>query len=65
MVIWERQSQGMGRATPTPLLGVGIRERENLEILLLEQVEDISPDTLILAEEFSDREATGTLEVLS
>lgn len=54
MPIYEMQAGRIAELPVTTFSGSGIKERHDLQRLLRDQVELISPDTLVLSEEFSD-----------
>ena len=56
MPIYELNQNSMNAIEPTTFAQVGISERNDLQRLLRDQIEIISPDTLVIAEEFSDWE---------
>lgn len=56
MAIYEIQQSGLVRLKDTAFSDEGLRERDDLQRLLREQIEVISPDTLVIAEEFCDWE---------
>jgi hypothetical protein len=56
MAIYEIQQSGLVRLKDTAFSDEGLRERDDLQRLLREQIDVISPDTLVVAEEFCDWE---------
>src|ERR1044071_4741215 len=56
MAIYEIQQDGLVRLKDTAFSDEGVRERDDLQRLLREQIDIISPDTLVIAEEFCDWE---------
>src|ERR1041385_2040402 len=56
MAIYEIQPQGIAKLKETAFSEEGILERDDLQRLLREQIDVISPDTLVIAEEFCDWE---------
>jgi hypothetical protein len=56
MAIYEIQQNGLVRLKDTAFSDEGIRERDDLQRLLREQIDVISPDTMVIAEEFCDWE---------
>ncbi len=56
MAIYEIQQQGIAKLKETAFSEEGILERNDLQRLLREQVDVISPDTIVIAEEFCDWE---------
>ncbi|NOT01110.1 MAG: hypothetical protein HOP29_10825 [Phycisphaerales bacterium] len=56
MAIYELQSDRIVPIPQTTFGTQGVRERDDLQRLLRSQIEMVSPDTLILAEEFGDWE---------
>lgn len=56
MAIYHIQNNRLEPVTPTTFAAEGIKERGGLQRLLREQIEIISPDTLVVAEEFGDWE---------
>jgi hypothetical protein len=56
MAIYEIQQNGLIRLKDTAFTDEGIRERDDLQRLLREQIDVISPDTMVIAEEFCDWE---------
>jgi RecB family endonuclease NucS len=56
MAIYEIQDGGLKKVNGTSFNAEGIRERDDLQRLLREQIEVIAPDTLLLAEEFGEWE---------
>lgn len=58
MAIYEIEADGIVKIDETSFNEVGLRERYDLQRLLRVQIEVISPDTLVIAEEFGDWEAS-------
>ena len=56
MPIYEIQKDKIAAIPETRFSDVGLRERDDLQRLLRDQVEIIAPDTLIIAEEFGEWE---------
>jgi hypothetical protein len=56
MAIYEIQQDSLVRLKDTAFTDEGIRERDDLQRLLREQIDVISPDTMVIAEEFCDWE---------
>lgn len=56
MAIFELSQQGLSRILETTFAWQGLHERRDIQRLLREQVEIISPDTLVIAEEFGEWE---------
>ena len=56
MAIYEITSNRLEPISETSFAVQGIKEREDLQRLLRDQIEIISPDTLVIAEEFGDWE---------
>jgi len=56
MSIFEIKDNGFGVIAETTFADAGIREREDIQRLLRDQIEVISPDTLVVAEEFGEWE---------
>ncbi len=56
MAIYELTSDTIREIEQAKFSEVGIKERGDLQRLLRDQVEVISPDTLVIAEEFSEWE---------
>jgi len=56
VAIYHIKDDKLEAATPTTFAAEGITERDGLQRLLREQIEIISPDTLVVAEEFGDWE---------
>ena len=56
MAIYEIQQNGLVRLKDTAFSDEGLRERDDLQRLLREQIDVISPDTIVVAEEFCDWE---------
>lgn len=56
MAIYELQEDRLIRLKETAFKDEGIRERDDLQRILREQVDIISPDTMVIAEEFGDWE---------
>ncbi len=56
MAIYEVTADRVRKLTETTFQAAGIREREDLQRLLRGQIEIVSPDTLVIAEEFGEWE---------
>ncbi len=56
MALYEINSENLTKITQTTFEQVGLRERTDLQRLLKKQINVISPDTLIIAEEFGEWE---------
>ena len=56
MTIYEITSDNFRKIDETSFSSAGLRERQDLQRLLRRQIEIVSPDTLIIAEEFSQWE---------
>ncbi|MDB5295167.1 MAG: hypothetical protein JWO31_1150 [Phycisphaerales bacterium] len=56
MAIFEITSDRLRRIDPTTFGAAGVRERDDLQRLLREQVEVVAPDVLVIAEEFGEWE---------
>ena len=56
MAIYEISSDKFRRIDETSFSDAGLRERQDLQRLLRSQIEIVSPDTLIISEEFSQWE---------
>ncbi len=56
MAIYQINEQGLEPVAITTFSASGIRERKDLQRLLRDQIEVISPDTLVIAEEFGEWE---------
>jgi RecB family endonuclease NucS len=56
MPILEITPSAIRRLNETTFGAAGVRERADLQRLLRSNVEVVSPDTLVVAEEFGDRE---------
>ena len=56
MPIYEFKRDGITRISETSFSQVGVHERRDLQRLLRDQIDVISPDTLIISEEFGDWE---------
>ncbi|MCG7988389.1 MAG: hypothetical protein ABW157_19825 [Candidatus Thiodiazotropha sp. LLP2] len=56
MAIYEITEDGLDKIPETDFSSEGIKEREDLQRLLREQVEVISPNTLVVSEEFGEWE---------
>ncbi len=54
MAIWEFMGQEIRAASSTTFGAEGVREREDLQRLLRDQIDVICPDTLVIAEEYGD-----------
>ena len=59
MPIYELTNDQIRPIDETTFAAAGISERGDLQRLLRQQVEVISPDTLVIAEEFGNWEETG------
>jgi len=58
MAIYEITSDKIKKIEETSFRGAGVKERNDLQRLLREQIEIISPDTLVIAEEFGEWEGS-------
>jgi len=58
MAIYELSNTGIKRLQKTTFADQGIRERQDIQRLLRDQIEIISDQTLVIAEEFGDWEAS-------
>lgn len=56
MAIYEITPDSLAKISETSFASEGIREREDLQRLLVQQIEVLAPDTLIITEEFGDWE---------
>lgn len=56
MPLYEIKEDRIALVPETTFAAVGVRERDGIQRLLREQIEIISPDTLVIAEEFSNWE---------
>jgi hypothetical protein len=56
MAIYEITSNALRKIVETTFADAGVRERSDLQRLLRSQIDVVSPDTLIIAEEFGDWE---------
>jgi hypothetical protein len=56
MALYETNSENLTKITQTTFEQVGLRERTDLQRLIKKQIEVISPDTLVIAEEFGEWE---------
>lgn len=56
MAIYEIGKDGIRTVTETNFAKAGVHERSDLQRLLREQIQIVSPDTLVIAEEFGDWE---------
>lgn len=56
MAIYEIASNQFRKIDETSFSSAGLRERQDLQPLLRSQIEIVSPDTLVITEEFSQRE---------
>src|SRR5688500_8499671 len=56
MALYEINSENLSKITQTTFDQVGIRERTDLQRLSKKQIDVITPDTLIIAEEFGEWE---------
>jgi len=56
MAIYEISSDNFRKIDETSFSSAGLRERQDLQRLLRSQIEIVSPDTLVIAEEFSQWE---------
>lgn len=65
MAIFELTKNEISGLRETTFSEIGIREREDLQRLLREKIEIISPDTLIISEEFCDwNDSTRRIDLL-
>ena len=58
MAIYELSDTGIKRLQKTTFADRGIRERQDIQRLLREQIEIISDQTMVIAEEFGDWDAS-------
>jgi len=56
MAVYEIKNDHLASLTRSSFIELGIREREDLQRLLRKQIDVISPDTLVIAEEFGQWE---------
>ncbi len=56
MAIYEIKPDRLGKVPETTFSAEGIRERDDLQRLLRDQIEILSPDTLVVSEEFGEWE---------
>ncbi len=56
MAIYQITNNHLSKIVETTFAGEGIKERSDLQRLLRSQIEVISPNTLVIAEEFGDWE---------
>lgn len=56
MPIYECRLEGLRRIAETDMATSGLRERQDLQRLLREQIGVVAPDTMVVAEEFGDWE---------
>ena len=56
MTIFHIQNDNLLKVTPTTFAAEGIKERDDLQRLLRNQIGIISPNTMVVAEEFGDWE---------
>ncbi len=56
MALYEINSENLTKITQRTFEQVGLRERTDIQRLLKKQIDIISPDTLIIAEEFGEWE---------
>ena len=54
MAIFQLRDDSIEPIAKTTFSAEGIRERDDLQRLLKQQIDIIAPDTLVIAEEFSD-----------
>lgn len=54
MAIYELNEAGLKRLEKTTFAGRGVRERQDIQRLLRDQIEIISDQTMVVAEEFGD-----------
>ena len=65
MAIFELTKNEISGLRETTFSEIGIREREDLQRLLREKIEIISPDILIISEEFCDwNDSTRRIDLL-
>jgi hypothetical protein len=58
MPLYEISEDGIHKIEGTTFGAEGLKERDDLQRLLRTQIEIVSPDTLIIAEEFGERDAS-------
>src|SRR5690606_5134009 len=58
MAIYELHESGIKRLQKTTFAGQGIRERQDIQRMLREQIEIISEGTMVIAEEFGHWDAS-------
>lgn len=58
MALYEITMETLHRVEPTTLGAQGFKERADLQRLLRQQVDIVSPDTMVIAEEFGDWDAS-------
>ncbi|MGZ0174835.1 MAG: hypothetical protein ACKVHE_35500 [Planctomycetales bacterium] len=56
MPIFEHTTNKLEELSATRFDAIGIREREDLQRLLRDQIEIIEPEVLVISEEFSERD---------
>ena len=61
MAIYEISSDKFRRIDETEFSNAGLRERQDLQRLLRNQIEIVAPDTLVISEEFSQWEDSNHL----
>ena len=59
MPIFEITPSAIRKLSETTFSAAGVRERADLQRLLRSNIEVVSPDTLVIAEEFGDWEDSG------
>lgn len=59
MTIYEIAADQFRKINETSFGVAGLRERQDLQRLLRSQIEIVSPDTLVIAEEFSQWEGSN------
>ncbi len=61
MAIYELTTDGIETLSETRFADLGIKERQDLQRILRDHVGVVSPDTMVLAEEFGDFEESRRL----
>ena len=59
MAIYEYEKDGLKELSVTSFKSAGIKEREDLQRLLRDQIDVIAPDTLVISEEFGEWEESS------
>lgn len=58
MPLYRREPTGLTPIPTTTFAAVGMRERNDIQALLRDQIDVVAPDTLVIAEEFGDWDAS-------